>query len=109
MASLEGILLMVMVDAHEKRDIMTTNVPNTFIQIDMIYMRNDEHIIMKITGVLVDILVKGVLVDILVKKNPQRYSSYMVYEKGKSYIFTLAQGNLQNAPSGSFMVQEVPQ
>ena len=57
-ASLVGILLTAMVDAHEERDIMTTNVPNSFIQTDMIYKRNKDHIIMKITGVLMDIFGK---------------------------------------------------
>ena len=51
---------MAMVDAHEDRDIMTTNVPNAFIQTDMISKHNDQHIIMKITGVLVDTLVKKI-------------------------------------------------
>ena len=55
MASLESILLTGMIDAHESRDVMTTYIPNTFIQSPM--PEKDEKVIMKITGKLVDVLV----------------------------------------------------
>ena len=54
-ANLESILLTGMMDTHEVRDVMTTDIPNTFIQAPM--PEKDEKVIMKITGKLVDILV----------------------------------------------------
>ena len=35
--SLEGILLTLMIDAHERRDIMSTDVPNAFIEAEIKY------------------------------------------------------------------------
>ena len=54
-ASLESILLTGMIDEHEGLDVMTTDIPNAFIQAPM--PEKDEMVIMKITGKLVDILV----------------------------------------------------
>ena len=58
MASLQGILLKAMINAHEKWDVMSTDIPNTFIQTNMVYKEDEESIIMKVTGGVVDILVK---------------------------------------------------
>ena len=44
-----------MTDAHEGRDVMATDIPNTFIQVPM--PEKDKKVIMKIMGKLVDILV----------------------------------------------------
>jgi hypothetical protein len=54
-ASLESIFLTAIIDAKEGCDVMTADVSNAFIQTDM--PERDEHVIMKITGVLVDMLV----------------------------------------------------
>ena len=75
-ASLESILLTGMIDAHEGRDIMTTYIPNAFIQAPM--PEKDEKVIMKITGKLV---------DILVNMHPEDYKEYVVYEKSRKVLY----------------------
>ena len=47
--------ILAAIDAKEKRDILTVDIPNTFIQTPMEYREGKEQVIMKITGVLVDI------------------------------------------------------
>ena len=79
-ASLEAIFLTVIIDADEERDIMTTDIPNAFIQTPMEIKEGEERVIMKITGVMV---------DILVDKNLQRYAGYVVYEHGKKVIYVI--------------------
>ena len=74
MASTEGLFLTAMIDAHEKRDMMTNNVPNAYIQVPMEIPPGKERIMMKITGVLV---------DILIKISPETYIGYVVMENGK--------------------------
>jgi hypothetical protein len=78
-ASLEGILLTAVIDAKEGRDIMTADVPNAFIQTSMPETKEGEdRVIMKITGVLVDLLVKMV---------PEVYGSFVVLENGKKVLY----------------------
>ena len=74
--SQEGIMLTTTVDAKEGRDVMTADVPNAFIQADM--EEGTERIIMKITGVLV---------DLLVQLAPDVYGPHVVYENGKKVIY----------------------
>ena len=47
-ASLEGIMISGVIDAHEGRDIMSSDIPNTFIQAEL-NRNGKERIIMKIT------------------------------------------------------------
>ena len=76
-ASLESIMLTAVIDAYENRDIMTGDVPNIFVQTQIPESeKGNERIIMKITGVLV---------DILVEISPKVYTDYVVFEKGKKY------------------------
>ena len=56
-ATLEGIMLTLTIDAHENRDVMSADVPNAFIQAAMPEVKEgEERVMMKITGVLVDML-----------------------------------------------------
>ena len=58
-AALESIMLKEAIDAHEARDIMTCDIPNAFIQALMPEVEEgDGRVMMKITGVLVDMLVE---------------------------------------------------
>ncbi|MEN9849167.1 MAG: hypothetical protein RL368_1907, partial [Pseudomonadota bacterium] len=50
----EAVLLTSVIDAEENRDIMTCDIPNAFIQTDI--EDKDTKVVMKIRGVLVDIL-----------------------------------------------------
>ena len=57
-ATLEGILLTLTIDAHENRDVMSADVPNAFIQTEMPEIKKgEERVMMKIIGVLVDMLI----------------------------------------------------
>ena len=78
-ASLESILITGVIDAHEGRDVMTADVPNAFIQTEIPKAKDGEdRIIMKITGSLV---------DLLVKLNPEKYGPYVVFENGKKVLY----------------------
>ena len=77
--ALESILLTATIDAYERRDVMTGDIPNAFIQAYLPVLENGkEKVIMKITGVLV---------DLLVELAPEIYSDYIVYENGKKVLY----------------------
>jgi hypothetical protein len=79
-AALESIMLTAIVDAKEGRDVMTCGIPNAFIQTKLPNIeKTNERVIMKITGVLVDLLV----VDI----SPEVYGPYVVYDKQKKALY----------------------
>jgi hypothetical protein len=68
----ESVLLTAAIDAMEQWDVMTSDIPNAFIQAEMPMIENgQEKVIMKITGLLVDLLI-----DI----NPHLYGPMVVYE-----------------------------
>lgn len=68
-----------MIEAHEGRHVLTLDVPNAFIQALMPKVeRGEERVMMKITGVLV---------DMLVKLDPKTYSGFVVYERGVKVLY----------------------
>ena len=78
-AALESIMLTAIVDAKEGRDVMTADIPNAFIQALMPEVEDgDERVIMKITGVLVDLLVELAL---------ESYGPKAVFENGKKVLY----------------------
>jgi hypothetical protein len=78
-ASLEGILLTSILDVKENRDVMSADIPNAFIQANLPDMQDgDERVVMKITGVLVDLLVE---IDVT------KYGPYVVFENGVKTIY----------------------
>jgi hypothetical protein len=71
-ATLESIMLTAMIDAYEGRDVMTNDVPNAFIQALLPPTKpGDPRVIMKITGVLVDMLIAIA---------PDVYGGFVTYE-----------------------------
>ena len=69
--STESTLLTAVIEAEEQRDVATCDIPNAFIQTDVEYMDSEGHrTIMK---------VRGVLVDILCEIDPV-YKDYVVHE-----------------------------
>jgi hypothetical protein len=73
-ASLEGILLTSILDVKENRDVMSADIPNAFIQANLPDMKDgEERVVMKITGVLVDLLVE---IDV------GKYGPFMVFVNG---------------------------
>jgi hypothetical protein len=78
-ASLEGILLTSILDVKENRDVMSADIPNAFIQANLPDVQDgDERGVMKITGVLVDLLVE---IDVA------KYGPYVVFENGVKTIY----------------------
>ena len=78
--SLESINLTFAIDAHEERDVMIADVPNAFVQTCMPseLLEEDKRIIMKI---------KGVLVDILYALDPVEYEQYIVFENNEKVLY----------------------
>ena len=80
-ASLEAIFLTATIDAKEERDVMTMDIPNAFIQTEIPQPKNgDDRVIMKITGELV---------DLLIKLSPCTYEGYVVYENQRKVIYVV--------------------
>ena len=81
---MESISFTTVIDAKKNRDIMTTDIPNAFIQAHMPEIKNGEHpVIMKITGVLVDLLVKlapDFIHPMWYLKMEERYSTLRCYK-----------------------------
>ena len=77
-ASTDSIIVTGVVDAKQKRDVMILDIPNAFVQTTIPQGEKDERIIMKI---------RGVLVDMLVEMSPEIYEEYVVYEKGKKVLY----------------------
>ena len=78
-ASLEGIFLTAIIDAKEQRDVMSADIPNAFIQAQMPEVQEgEERVIMKITGMLV---------DLMVEIDPGRYGPFVVFENGKKILY----------------------
>jgi hypothetical protein len=60
------------IEAKEERDVMTCNIPNAFIQAYLPKKEpGEDRVVMKITGVLV---------DMLVNINPESYGPAVVLE-----------------------------
>ena len=68
----------MVIDAKERRDVMSADIPNAFIQAKIPTNKGDEKIIMKITGKLM---------DILVKMAPEVYAKHVVYKNGKKVLY----------------------
>ena len=78
-ASLESIMIKGVIDAKEERDVMTADVPDAFIQAQMPDMkRNEDRVMMKITGLLV---------DLLVQLCPEVYGPYVLFENGRKLLY----------------------
>jgi hypothetical protein len=78
-AALESILITGVIEAKEERDVMTCNIPNAFIQANLPKKEpGEDRVVMKITGVLV---------DMLVNINPESYGSAVVLENRKKVIY----------------------
>jgi hypothetical protein len=78
-AALESIMITGVIEAKEQRDVMTCDIPNAFIQ--ALLPKKDpgeDRVVMKITGVLVDMLV-----DI----NPKLYGPAVVLENRKRVLY----------------------
>ena len=74
----EAIFVTVTIDAKEGRKTMTCDVPNAFVQTSFPDPEpGEDRVIMKITGVLV---------DLLVELSPETHADFVVLEKGKKVL-----------------------
>ena len=73
-ATTESMFLTAMTDACEARDVVSTDVPNAFVQTPLDVEDGDERIVMKIAGVLVDALLNN---------DPDLHGGFAVHEKGR--------------------------
>ena len=73
--SMEALLVISVRHAHKKRQVLTLDIPNTFVQTPI--PSNQERIIMRITGKLV---------DFLVELFPEKYRKYVRCRKNKLII-----------------------
>lgn len=87
-ATLESITITAMIDAHEHCDVMTTDVPNAFTQ-----MRITRKNVMKITGLLVDMLT----------------TLNSTENTKKSPLCGGTKSNLRYGAGGHTVVQEIPE
>ena len=72
-ADLKSVILTAIIDAHEERDVATTDVPNAFIQTD--------H-----KGLVVYMKIKGQLVDIICKIRPD-FKNYVTIQDKKKVVY----------------------
>jgi hypothetical protein len=71
--AIESLMLSCIIDAKEKRTVVTADIPGAFMQADM-----DEIIHMKLVGPLA---------KLLTNVDPELYSRYVKMEKGKPVIY----------------------
>ena len=69
----ESLMLSCVIDAKERRNVLTCDVPGAFMQADI-----DE---------IVHVKLEGPLADLLAKVDPKLYTEYLVTEKGKSVMY----------------------
>ena len=74
----DSILLTAGIEAKEKRDVATWDIPNAFIQTAVEELDKDgDRIVMKI---------RGAMVDMLLELDP-KYEEFVVYEKGQKILY----------------------
>ena len=78
-AYMESIMLTATIDAEEERDVATIDIPNFFIHTLVERKPGEDKIVLKI---------RGVLVDMLMQMDPELYGPLIVYENGKKVLYT---------------------
>ena len=69
----KALLYTLMVDAMERRDVATIDLPGHFLQTEM-----DELLILKI---------QGAIAKLLVEMDPKRWKKHLRYERGRPVIY----------------------
>jgi hypothetical protein len=75
-AMTESIIITGVIDAKQRRDVMTADIPNALVQTEIGEKEIGERIIMKI---------RRPLVDMLIELSPETYAEFVVYD-GKSKV-----------------------
>ena len=79
----ESVMITATIDAHEKRDVMTSDVPNAFVQtgVPPEKKKPGNRIVMKI---------KGHMVDLLLEIDRKLYAPFVVHDnKGKKILYVV--------------------
>ena len=74
----ESIMITSVIDAKQKRDVMTCDIPNAFVQTEMDKTEKGERVTMKI---------RGALVDILLEMDYEKYGSFVTKENGRRILY----------------------
>ena len=73
--AIEAVMLSCVIDAHERRDVATADIPGAFMQADMdklVHMRLD-----------------GKMAELFVRVDPSKYEKYVVYENGMPVLYVV--------------------
>ena len=82
----------------ENCDVMTSDIPNAFIQAHIPKTKaGDERVVMKITGMMV---------DLLVQLSPNTYGQHVVFKRGTKVISTSLAGTVWNVGGSNSVVSE---
>ena len=76
-AGLESLLVTLLIDAYEDRDVGTYDVPGAYLQASLAPKDNGERVLMKLVGEFV---------DIMCKVNPE-HEKNVVYENGQKVLY----------------------
>ncbi len=71
--TLESVFVTATIDAKEKREVVTINIPEAFL-----HANNDDYVIMKMNGSLAELMVKS---------DPKIYRKYVMIEKGRQVLY----------------------
>ena len=71
--ALESVFVTATIDAKEKREIVTIDIPGAFLHAD-----NNDYVIMKMNGSLA---------ELMVKTDPKIYRKYVTIEKGRQVLY----------------------
>jgi hypothetical protein len=90
----ESIVITGVIDAKQRRDVMTADIPNAFVLTDIDEKKVGERIIMKI---------RGPLVDMLLELSPETYASYVVYEGNSKVLYVVMEKALYGMLQSSLL------
>jgi hypothetical protein len=85
----ESLLLSCVIDAKERRHVMTCDVPGAFMQVDV-----DE---------VVHVKLEGPLAELLAKVDPELYNKFLSKEKGKTVMYVQLQKALYGTLSAAML------
>ena len=76
-AALESLIVSLLIDTYEKRDVGTYDVPGAFLQASLSPKPNNERVLMRLVGNFV---------DIMCKVNPE-HTKNVIYENGRKVLY----------------------
>ena len=85
----ESLLLSCVIDAKERRKVLTCDIPGAFMQVDV-----DE---------VVHVRLEGPLAELLTKVDPKQYTKYVTTERGKSVMCVQLQKALYGTLSAAML------